>query len=36
MNSGLEALNSSIKKEADEILNENGFLRVLEGYGKVF
>lgn len=36
INSELEALNSSIKKEADEILNGNGgLLRILEGYGKV-
>ncbi|MBD3918397.1 hypothetical protein H8B09_06490 [Paenibacillus sp. PR3] len=35
MNSDLEVLNSSIKKEADEILNGNGLLRILEGYGKV-
>ncbi len=35
MNSDLNALNSSIKKEADEILNRNGLLRILEEYGKV-
>ncbi|MDU0206457.1 hypothetical protein ACYEXS_32085 [Paenibacillus sp. MAH-36] len=36
MNSGLEALNSLIKTEADGILHENGLIRILEGYGKVF
>lgn len=36
MSSGLEELNSIIKTEADGILHENGFMQVLNIFGKPF